>query len=166
MNPDRSGCNIKEELMMLYPSIFGESLFDDLMDFSFPTFRGFDGMDRKLYGKQAANLMKTDVHEHESEYEIDIELPGFKKEELSLNLEKGYLTVSASKNVNNDEKDEHGKMIRQERYSGSRQRSFFVGEYVTSEDVKAKFEDGILKLVVPKKDAPKLPEKQTIMIEG
>ena len=151
---------------MLYPSIFGESLFDDLMDFSFPTFRGFDDMNRKLYGKQAASLMKTDVHEHEGEYEIDIELPGFKKEELSLNLEKGYLTVSAAKNVNNDKKDENGKMIRQERYAGSRQRSFYVGEHVTSEDVKARFEDGILKLVVPKKEAPKLPEKQTIMIEG
>jgi HSP20 family molecular chaperone IbpA len=152
--------------MMLYPSIFGESLFDDLMDFSFPTFRSFDDTDRKLYGKQAANLMKTDVHEQDGQYEIDIDLPGFKKDEIGLELQKGYLTVSASKNTSNEEKDEHGRMIRQERYSGSRQRSFYVGEYVTGEEIKARFEDGVLKLCVPKKDAPKVPEKKTIMIEG
>ncbi len=151
---------------MLYPSIFGESLFDDLMDFGFPTFRGFDDVNRKLYGKQGASVMKTDVHEKDGQYEVDIELPGFKKEELGLSLENGYLTVSASRNVNNDEKDEDGKLIRQERYSGSRQRSFYVGEHVTSEDVKAKFEDGILKLIVPKEEAQKLPEKKVIMIEG
>ena len=136
---------------MLYPSIFGESLFDDLMDFSFPTFRSFDDTDRKLYGKQAANLMKTDVHEQDGQYEIDIDLPGFKKDEIGLELQKGYLTVSASKNTSNEEKDEHGRMIRQERYSGSRQRSFYVGEYVTGEEIKARFEDGVLKLCVPKR---------------
>ena len=166
MNPDRSGCNIKEELMMLYPSIFGESLFDDLMDFSFPTFRGFDGMDRKLYGKQAANLMKTDVRELEDHYEVDIDLPGFKTEEIKLELEKGKLTVSAARNTSEEEKNEEGRVIRQERYMGSMQRSFYVGEFITEEDVKARFEDGVLKLAVPKKEAPKLPEKKSIAIEG
>lgn len=151
---------------MLYPSIFNESIFDDLMDFDFPVFKGFGDVDKKLYGKHAAQMMKTDVHEHEDKYEVDIDLPGFKKDEITLNLEKGYLTVSAAKGLDKDEKDKKGKLIRQERYAGSMQRTFFVGENLTEEDVKAKFEDGVLKLTVPKKEAPKVPEKKTIMIEG
>ncbi|MBE5863653.1 MAG: Hsp20/alpha crystallin family protein [Lachnospiraceae bacterium] len=151
---------------MLYPSIFNESIFDDLMDFDFPAFKGFGDVDKKLYGKHAAQMMKTDVHEHEDKYEVDIDLPGFKKDEITLNLENGYLTVTAAKGLDKDEKDKKGKLIRQERYAGSMQRSFFVGENLTEEDVKAKFEDGVLKLCIPKKEAPKLPEKKTIMIEG
>ncbi|MBP5282112.1 MAG: Hsp20/alpha crystallin family protein [Lachnospiraceae bacterium] len=151
---------------MLYPSIFNESIFDDLMDFDFPVFKGFGDVDKKLYGKHAAQMMKTDVHEHEDKYEVDIDLPGFKKDEITLNLEKGYLTVSASKGLDKDEKDKKGKLIRQERYAGAMQRSFYVGENLTEEDVKAKFEDGVLKLAIPKKEAPKIPEKKTIMIEG
>ena len=111
-------------------------------------------------------MMKTDVHEHEDKYEVDIDLPGFKKDEITLDLEKGYLTVMAAKGLDKDEKDKKGKLIRQERYAGSMQRTFFVGENLTEEDVKAKFEDGVLKLIIPKKEAPKLPEKKTIMIEG
>ena len=151
---------------MLYPSIFSENIFDDLMDFDFPVFKGFGDVDRKLYGKHAAQMMKTDVHEHDDKYEVDIDLPGFKKDEITLNLEKGYLTVSAAKGLDKDEKDKKGKLIRQERYAGSMQRSFFVGENLTEEDIKAKFEDGVLKLGIPKKEAPKVPEKKTIMIEG
>ena len=151
---------------MLYPSIFNENLFDDLMDFDFPVFRGFGDIDKKLYGKHAGQMMKTDVHEQENGYEVDIDLPGFKKDEITLNLEKGYLTVSASKGLDKDEKDKKGKLIRQERYAGAMQRSFFVGENVTEEDVKAKFEDGVLKLAIPKKEAPKVPEKKSILIEG
>ena len=151
---------------MLYPSIFNENLFDDLMDFEFPVFKGFGDIDKKLYGKHAAQVMKTDVHEQENGYEVDIDLPGFKKDEITLSLENGYLTVGAAKGLDKDEKDKKGKLIRQERYAGSMQRSFFVGENVTEEDVKAKFEDGVLKLCIPKKEAPKLPEKKTIMIEG
>ena len=151
---------------MLYPSIFNESIFDDLMDFDFPVFKGFGDVDKKLYGKHAAQMMKTDVHEHEDKYEVDIDLPGFKKDEITLNLEKGYLTVSAAKGLDKDEKDKKGKLIRQERYAGAMQRSFYIGENVTEEDVKAKFEDGVLKLAIPKKEAPKIPEKKTIMIEG
>ena len=151
---------------MLYPSIFNESIFDDLMDFDFPVFKGLGDADKKLYGKHAAQMMKTDVHEHEDKYEVDIDLPGFKKDEITLNLEKGYLTVSASKGLDKDEKDKKGKLIRQERYAGAMQRSFYVGENLTEEDVKAKFEDGVLKLAIPKKEAPKIPEKKTIMIEG
>ena len=151
---------------MLYPSIFNENLFDDLMDFHFPSFREFDDIDRKLYGRHAANVMKTDVHEHDDQYEVDIDLPGFKKDEISLNLQNGYLTVAASKGLDKDEKDKKGRLIRQERYAGAMQRSFFVGENISEEDVKAKFEDGVLKLNIPKKEAAKIPEKKTILIEG
>ena len=151
---------------MLYPSIFGENLFDDLMDFSFPTFRDFGDVDRKLYGKNAARLMKTDVHEHDDQYEIDIDLPGFKKNEITLTLEKGTLTVAASKGLDKDEKTKKGRVIRQERYAGSMQRSFFIAQNVTEDEIKAKYEDGVLKLLVPKKEAAKIPEKKTITIEG
>lgn len=146
---------------MLLPSIFGENLFDDWMDFG-----GFGDIDRKLYGKHASHVMKTDVHEHDDSYEVDIDLPGFKKEEIEISLENGYLSVSASKGLDKDEKNKKGKLIRQERYAGSMQRSFYVGENVTQEDIKAKFEDGVLKLTVPKKEAKKLPESRLIAIEG
>ena len=149
---------------MLLPSIFGENLFDDWMDF--PKWDDFKNIDRKLYGKHAANVMKTDVHEHDDAYEIVIDLPGFKKEELSISLENGYLSIAASKGLDKDEKNRKGRIIRQERYAGSMQRSFYVGENVREEDVKAKFEDGVLKLTVPKKEAQKLPETKTIAIEG
>ena len=147
---------------MLYPRIFNENLFDDLMSFDWPA---FPDVDRKLYGKHADRVMKTDVHEHEDQYEVDIDLPGFKKDEIHLDLENGYLTVGASKGLDREEKTKKGKLIRQERYAGSMQRSFYVGEGLTEEDIKARFEDGVLKLTVPKK-APALPEKKTIMIEG
>lgn len=143
--------------------IFGENLFDDW--FGFPTERDFRNIERKLYGKNAAHVMKTDVTEHDDHFEIAIDLPGFKKEDVNIDLEKGYLTVSASKGLDKDENDKHGRLIRQERYSGAMQRSFYVGENVTEEDVKAKMEHGLLTLCVPKKDAPKLPEKKTIAIE-
>lgn len=150
---------------MLYPSIWNESLFDDLMNLEFPSFRDFDNTDRKLYGKNANHLMKTDVHEQDDHYEVDIDLPGFKKEDIKLDLENGYLTVGASKSLDEEHKNAKGKLIRQERYSGSMQRSFYVGDYITEEDISAKFEDGVLRLSVPKKEAPKLPEKKTIRIE-
>ncbi len=151
---------------MLYPSIFGEGLFDDLMNFSFPRFRDFDDTERKLYGKNAAHVMKTDVREHDDQFEVDIDLPGFKKDEIQLNLESGYLTVSAAKSLDEQKNNKEGKLIRQERYVGTMQRSFYVGENVTEEDIKAKFEDGVLKLNIPKKEAVRIPEKKTIMIEG
>ena len=147
---------------MLMPSIFRENLFDDWMNF--PTFRDFGDVDRKLYGKHASQIMKTDVHEHDDHYEIDIDLPGFKKDEITLELEKGYLTVSAAKGLDQDHADEKGRLIRQERYAGAMSRSFFIGENVEHEDVKARFEDGVLKLEFPKKTEPKVPEKKTIMI--
>ena len=147
---------------MLYPSIFGENLFDDF--FRFPDF-GRD-VEKKLYGKHAAQVMKTDVHEHDDHYEIVIDLPGFKKDQINLELQNGYLTVSAAKGLDKDEKTEKGKLIRQERYAGAMQRSFYVGENLTEEDIKAGFKHGVLSLQIPKKEAPQVPEKKTIMIEG
>jgi len=149
---------------MLVPSIFGENLFDDWFDFpQWPDFRDLDKAERKLYGRRADRMMKTDVHEHEDHYEVDIDLPGFRKEEISLELNNGYLVISAAKE---HEQKNKGKEIRKERYSGSMQRSFYVGEQIKEEDVKAKFEHGVLSLELPKKDTPKVPEKKTIMIEG
>ena len=126
----------------------------------------FPDIDRKLYGKHAANVMKTDVHEHDGGYEVDIDLPGFKKDEINLSLENGYLTVNASKGLDKDEKDKKGKLIRQERYAGSMTRSFYVGEAITEEEVKAKFENGVLQLSLPKKEEAKVPEKRLIAIDG
>ena len=149
---------------MLRNGMFGEGLFDDWM--RFPTLHDFDDVEKKLYGRHAAHVMKTDVHENDEGYEVDIDLPGFKKDELNLRLENGYLTVSAAKGLDKDEKSKKGRIIRQERYAGAMERSFYVGEAITEEDVKAKFEDGVLRLCIPKKESQKLPEHKTIMIEG
>ena len=150
---------------MLMPSIFAENLFDDFFD-DFPMPREFRNMDRRLYGKNAAREMKTDVREHEDHFEVDIDLPGFKKDEITLTLENGYLTVGAAKGVNKDETDKKGKVIRQGRYAGSLQRSFYVGDNLTEQDITARFENGVLSLSVPKAEARKVPEKKVIMIEG
>lgn len=147
---------------MLVPSIFEENLFDNL--FNFPDFRELNNMEHKLYGRHADRLMRTDVKETESQYEVDVDLPGFGKEDIHLDLEDGYLTISASKNMDNDKNDTNGRLIRQERYQGSMQRSFYIGEQVTEDDVKASFKDGVLSLIIPKKDKPKLPEKKHIQI--
>ncbi|MBQ1892348.1 MAG: Hsp20/alpha crystallin family protein [Firmicutes bacterium] len=146
----------------MLPSIFGENLFDDW--FGFPELRDLDRAEKKLYGRHVGNIMKTDVREHEEGYEIDIDLPGFKKEEINLELQNGYLTVSAAKGVDKTE-EKKGKLIRQERFAGAMQRSFYVGDSLTEEDIKAAFNNGVLSLTVPKKSA-KIPEKKTIMIEG
>ena len=146
---------------MLMPSIFGENLFnDDWMDFGFPE------VDKALYGKHANNVMKTDVKETDTGYEVDSDLPGFKKDEINAQLDNGYLTISAAKGLDKDEKDKKGKYIRKERYAGAMSRSFYVGEGVTQEDIKAKYEDGILRLSVPKKEAKAVENKKYIAIEG
>ena len=143
---------------MMLPTIFGE--MDDAFE------RNFFGGRNPLYGKHSKNLMKTDVKETETGYELDIDLPGFKKDEISAHLEDGYLTVSAAKGVDKDEKDNEGRYIRRERYSGSMTRSFYVGNAVTEEDIKAKYEDGILSLSIPKKDPKAVEAKKYIAIEG
>lgn len=145
---------------MLMPSIFGENLFDDLLDFSFP------GTSRVLHTKDTQSVMKTDIKETEQGYELDIELPGFKKEDVKAQLKNGYLLIQAVRNETNDQKDSNGKYIRKERYSGSVSRSFYVGEKLTEKDIHAKFEDGILKLSLPKADARKVEQDTYIAIEG
>ncbi|MCF2668233.1 MULTISPECIES: Hsp20/alpha crystallin family protein [Lachnospiraceae] len=147
---------------MMMPSIFGENLFDDFMDdFAFPN------VDKVLYGKHASNLMKTDVKETDSGYEVDIDLPGFKKDEIQMQLENGYLTVSAAKGLNKDEKNEDGRYVRRERYAGSVSRSFYVGENVTEKDIHPKYENGILSFKMPKDDKKAVEEKKHyIAIEG
>ena len=146
------------------PTIFGENLMDVFDDFDRDFFRGFGNIDRALYGKHAQRMMKTDVKETDEGYEVDVELPGFKKDEIRLELNNGYLTITAEKGL--DKENKKGRMLRQERYAGVMQRSFYVGEHVTEENVKASYESGVLHLLVPKQEAPKLPEKKTIQIEG
>ena len=148
------------------PTVFGENLMDVFDDFDRSFFRGFGNVDHALYGKQAQHMMKTDVKELEDSYEVDIDLPGFKKDEIHLELNNGYLTISTEKTLEKDNEGKKGKMLRQERYSGVMQRSFFVGEHLTEEDIKASYDSGVLHVIIPKKDAPKAPEKKTILIEG
>lgn len=148
------------------PTVFGENLMDVFDDFDRNFFRGFGNLDHTLYGKHAQNMMKTDVKETDEGYEVDIDLPGFKKDEIHLELNQGYLTISAEKSLEKNNEDKKGKMLRQERYAGVMQRSFFVGENVTEEDVKASYDSGVLHLTLPKKEALKAPEKKTIRIEG
>lgn len=150
---------------MLRPSVFGESLFDDFMDgFAFPA---FPDIEKELYGKHAKNMMKTDVRDHDGTYEVDIDLPGFKKDEIKMSLENGYLTISAAKGLDKDEEDKKGKYVRRERYAGGMSRSFYVGEHVTEQDIHAKYEDGILKFTVLKEDKKAVEDKKSyISIEG
>ena len=146
---------------MLMPSIFGENLFnDDWMDFGFPE------VDKALYGKHASHEMKTDVKETDSGYEVDIDLPGFKKDEIKVQLDNGYLSISAAKGLDKEEKNKEGKYIRKERYAGAMSRSFYVGDALTQEDIKAKYESGILRLSIPKKEAKQVEATKRIAIEG
>lgn len=155
-------CNMSTYL----PTLFGDNLMDVFNDFDRDFFRGFWRPEHELYGKNAGHMMKTDVKETENGYEVDVDLPGFKKDDIHLELNNGTLTISAQKSVEKNEENNQGKVLRQERYSGSMSRSFYVGDQMTEEDIKAKYEDGVLHLTVPKKDARKVPEKKTIMIEG
>ena len=146
---------------MLMPSIFGENLFnDDWMNFGFPE------VEKALYGKHASHEMKTDVRETDSGYEVDIDLPGFKKDEINIQLDNGYLSISAAKGLDKDEQDKEGKYIRKERYAGSMSRSFYVGNAITQDDIKARYESGILRLSVPKKAAEEIESAKRIAIEG
>ena len=147
----------------MMPSIFGENLFDEFLDnaFAMTPYGGHD----PLYGKHGKNLMKTDVRETDTTYELDVDLPGFKKDEIQLKLEDGYLTISAAKGVDKDQQDDQGRYIRRERYAGQCSRSFYVGEGVEARDVSARFEDGILRLSLPKAAPQQLPKSTAIAIQ-
>ena len=146
----------------MLPSIFGENLFDDFFHDPFGMMTA--AVEEPLYGKHAKNMMKTDVRELEDAYELDIDLPGFKKDEITVDLNNGYLTIGASKGLNKDAQDQNGRYIRRERYAGTCSRSFYVGD-VQPCDIGARYEDGILRLSVPKADKKRLPERSTIAIE-
>lgn len=147
----------------MLPSIFRDNLFDDMFDFD-DFDKEFNRMMRPLYGKHAQNMMKTDVRETDNSYELDIDLPGFKKDEVNVELKNGYLTIQAAKGLDKEEQDKKGKYIRQERYAGACSRSFYVGEDVEPEEVSAKFEDGILTISVPKAAKKQLPKQTSINI--
>ena len=154
---------------MLMPSIFGEDLFDNFMkDFPFFADNTESNVEKKLYGRRGKNLMKTDIKETEGGYELEMDLPGFTKDEIKVSLENGYMTISAAKGLDKDEQDKKsGRYIRKERYAGSCERSFYVGEDITEEDIKGEFKHGILKLFVPKKEAkPAVEQKKYVSIEG
>ena len=147
---------------MLMPSIFGESLFDDFFgEVARPT------RNVTMYSSPSTSVMKTDIKETDTGFELDIDLPGYKKEDVKAQLKDGYMTISAKTHQENDEKDSNGKYVRRERFYGTCSRSFYVGEDITEEDIKAKFEDGILKISVPKKEAkPQVEKEKYIAIEG
>ena len=144
---------------MLVPSIFDNNFMDDF----------FDDMFRFPYGKTTGRVpgMNVDVQEFDDKYQLDVELPGYAKEDIHADLKNGYLTISAQHSENRDEKDEDGRYIRRERYQGSCQRSFYVGTEVTQEDIHASFKDGVLKMEIPRKGAkPAVENKRYIQIEG
>mgnify|MGYP002569739478 CR=1 FL=1 len=150
----------------MLPSIFGENLFDEMFDDAFEMMPF--GRRNPLYGRHGKNLMKTDVRETNDTYELDIDMPGFKKDEITAELKDGYMTISAAKGLDQDEQEKDtGRYLRRERYAGACQRTFYVGEDVTEEDIKAEFKHGILTLNVPKKEAkPAVETNKYIAIEG
>lgn len=151
---------------MMTPSIWTDDLFDDFMR-DFPFYyddRDLRKAEKKLYGRRRRNIMKTDIQESDKAYTLEMDLPGFTKDEVKVSLENGYLTVSASKGLDKDEKEKKsGKYIRRERYAGACQRSFYVGDSITQDDIKGEFKHGILKLTIPKKDTT---DEKYITIEG
>ena len=158
----------KGAFTILTPSVFGKDFFDDLFEFPFYDDRDMQKLEKKLYGRRGKNLMKTDIKDTDKAYELEMDLPGFKKDEIKVSLENGYLTISAARGLDVDEQEkETAKYIRKERYAGSCQRSFYVGEGVKQEDIKGEFKHGILKLVIPKKEEkPEVETSKYISIEG
>ncbi|MBQ9326317.1 MAG: Hsp20/alpha crystallin family protein [Clostridia bacterium] len=148
------------------PSVFNDGLMNVLDEFDQDFFHDFRDMDRALYGKHAQRMMKTDVKEMNDHYDVDIELPGFSKDTIHLELDSGYLTVSADKSLEKNHENTEGRMLRQERYAGSMQRTFYVGEQVTEDDIKASYENGVLHLMIAKKDAVHVTASRQIPITG
>ena len=144
----------------MLPVVYGENMFDDFFE------NGFFGSHNPLFGKNGRNLMKTDIRETDDAkaYRLAIDLPGFKKDEISLDLKDGYLTISAEKGLDKDEEDKKGRILRQERYAGACSRSFYVGD-VKAEDVKAKYESGVLTVLIPKKEPKKIVSGTSVIVE-
>ena len=153
---------------MLMPSIFGENMFDEFLRDPFFDSKDMKKLEKKLYGRRGKNLMKTDIRETDTGYELEMDLPGFRKDEIRASLRDGYLTISAAKGLDKDEQENtSGRYIRQERYAGACERSFYVGEDMTEDDIKGEFKHGILRLSISKKEAkPLAEEKKYISIEG
>ena len=149
---------------MMRNYLWNGNLFDDFMDSMFDD--DFFGRKNPLYGRHAKNMMKTDIRETDGTYELDVDLPGFKKDEIKVELKDGYLTIAAAKSLDKDEQNKEGQYIRRERYAGAMSRSFYVGDAIGQEDIRAKYEDGILKLSVDKKDVKELNKPSYIAIEG
>ena len=151
----------------MLPSIFGEDLFDDFFnDFPFYDDNAEQKIEKKLYGRHGQNLMKTDIRETDDAkaYRFAVELPGFQKDEIHVDVKDGYLTVSAQKGLDKDEEDKKGRVLRQERYAGACSRSFYVGD-VKAEDVKAKYESGVLTVLIPKKEPKKIVSGTSVIVE-
>nr|WP_329887660.1 Hsp20/alpha crystallin family protein [Pseudoramibacter sp. HA2172] len=143
--------------MTMLPTIFGENIFDNLMN----TF------DRDFFSHwDSSKLMRTDVKENDDSYELKVNLPGLKKEDVHIELNQDYLTISAKAQNANDEKDDSGKYVRRERYYGSYQRQFYLGEGVKQEDIHASMADGVLTLTIPKVDQQQIETAHRIEIEG
>ena len=151
---------------MLMPRIYNENLFDDFFG-DFPFFdNGMQNVEKKLYGHNASRMMSTDIKQKDDGYELEMDLPGFKKEDIQISLENGYLTISAAKGLD-ENSEEKTHYIRRERYVGTCSRSFYVGQTITQDQIRAEFHHGILKLFVPKEDAmPAVEQKKYIAIEG
>ena len=147
------------------PKVWKNNLFDDFFDDYDLMDREMEQLNRKLYGKRSGREMLTDIKEHEDHYDVVIDLPGFKKDEINVELNDGYLTISAQKGHDEEEKNEAGKLIRQERYSGMMSRSFYVGDEITSDEIQGKYEGGVLTLHVPKKEDKEVEHQNRIMIE-
>ncbi|MCI6697823.1 Hsp20/alpha crystallin family protein [Porcincola intestinalis] len=152
---------------MLMPSIFNDNLFDDWFDddFYMPMIPDMSDVDKKLYGGRAAHEMKTDVKETEKGYEVAVDLPGFKKDDVTVELNNGYMTITAQKKVDSDKKNKEGRYIRREHYSGSMSRSFYVGDQLTENDIHARMNDGILTLQIPKKEETKRVEDKRHLVQ-
>lgn len=149
---------------MLTPALFTENVFDHWFD-DFGLMKEMNDLEKKLYGKHASREMLTDVKEHEDHYDLEIDLPGFRKENITAELNNGWLTITASKDHETENKDKEGKILRQERCSGTMSRSFWVGEEVKEEDIHGRYEGGVLTLYIPKKEETAQIENKRIMIE-
>lgn len=151
----------------MLPTVFGRDFFDDFFDFPFFDDRDVQKAERKLYGHRGKNLMKTDVQESDTGYVLEMDLPGFKKEDIQVSLNDGYLTIRAEKGTEQDQDNQDNRYIRRERYTGVCERSFYVGDYLTEKDIHGEFKHGVLKLTIPKQNAkPAVEEKKYIAIEG